>query len=67
MQIKVTKNQVGRALRDFKKKLIREGLFKEISRRKFYEKPSIKSKTKREEASKKRAKDRKRKQKNLFS
>lgn len=67
MLVKVKKNQVAKALRDFKKKLIREGLFKEVSKRRFYEKPSRKAKTKREESIRKRAKDRKRRQKDIFS
>ena len=47
MQVKVQKNQVERALRTLKKKLIREGVFKELSKRRFHSKPSIKSKIKR--------------------
>ena len=48
MLVKVQKNQVERALRTLKKKLIREGIFKELqmSKRRFYSKPSIKSKIK---------------------
>ena len=66
MQVKVQKNQVERALRTLKKKLIREGVFKELSKRRFHSKPSIKSKIKREEADKRRARNRKRKQGNIF-
>ena len=66
MLVKVQKNQVERALRTLKKKLIREGIFKELSKRRFYSKPSIKSKIKREDADKKRARSRKRKQGNIF-
>lgn len=60
MQVKVVNNQVERALRDLKRKLIREGLFKELSKRRFYLKPSIRQKIKREDADKRRNKDRKR-------
>ncbi len=67
MQVNVQKNQVDRALRELKKKLILEGVFREISKRKFYYKPSVKAKMKREASAQKRAKDRRRKQKNLFS
>ncbi len=66
MLVKVQKNQVERALRMLKKKLIREGVFKELSKRRFYSKPSIKSKIKREESDKKRARSRKRKQGDIF-
>jgi small subunit ribosomal protein S21 len=67
MQVQVQKNQVERAIRELKKKLILEGVFREVSKRKFYYKPSIKSKMKRDESLQKRAKDRRRKQKNIFS
>lgn len=60
MIVKVVNNQVERAMRDLKRKLIREGLFKEISKRRFYSKPSVRLKVKREEAEKRRHKDRKR-------
>lgn len=67
MQVQVQKNQVEKALRELKKKLILEGIFREVSKRKCYYKPSIKSRMKREESMQKRANDRKRKQKNIFS
>lgn len=59
MEVKVVNNQVERAMRDLKKKLIREGLFKELSKRRFYFKPSVRTKLKREEAEKRRIKERK--------
>ena len=59
MEVKVVNNQVERAMRDLKKKLIREGLFKELSKRRFYYKPSVRIKLKREEAEKRRIKERK--------
>ena len=40
MRIVVHDNNVDQALRVLKKKMQREGLIKEIKRRKFYEKPS---------------------------
>ncbi|MBL0691663.1 MAG: 30S ribosomal protein S21 [SAR324 cluster bacterium] len=58
MDIKVINNQMERALRDLKRKLIREGLFREISKRRFYAKPSVKAKLKREEAQKRRSRER---------
>ena len=40
MQILVRDNNVDQALRVLKKKMQREGLFREMKRRRFYEKPS---------------------------
>ncbi|MEC9367301.1 MAG: 30S ribosomal protein S21 [Pseudomonadota bacterium] len=40
MQVFVRDNNVDQALRVLKKKLQREGLFRELKRRKAYEKPS---------------------------
>lgn len=60
MHIKVVNNQVERAMRELKRLLIREGLFKELKKRRYHAKPSVKTKVKREEAEKTRHKDRKR-------
>ncbi|HZP68859.1 MAG TPA: 30S ribosomal protein S21 [Pseudolabrys sp.] len=40
MQVFVRDNNVDQALRVLKKKMQREGLFREMKRRRFYEKPS---------------------------
>ena len=56
MEIKVNENNVEGALKVLKRKLQKEGLFREIKRRKSYEKPSEKEKRKRREARKKRIK-----------
>ena len=56
MEIKVNENNVEGALKVLKRKLQKEGLFKEIKRRKSYEKPSVKEKRKRREAKKTRMK-----------
>ena len=40
MQVLVRDNNVDQALRVLKKKMQREGLFREMKRRRFYEKPS---------------------------
>jgi len=48
MQVLVRDNNVDQALRVLKKKMQREGLFRELKRRRFYEKPS--EKTTREKA-----------------
>jgi len=56
--IKVGHNQdPNRAVQKLKNKLIQEGLFVELKRRRYYAKPSRKKKLKREEAERQRVKD----------
>lgn len=43
MQVFVRDNNVDQALRVLKKKMQREGVFREMKRRRFYEKPSAKA------------------------
>ncbi len=43
MQVLVRDNNVDQALRVLKKKMQREGVFREMKRRRFYEKPSEKA------------------------
>ncbi len=50
MQVTVRDNNVDQALRVLKKKLQREGLFREMKRRRAYEKPSEKKARKMGEA-----------------
>ena len=52
MEVRVQNNNVERALRDLKRGLERAGVFKELRRRRFYEKPSEKRKRKQAEAKK---------------
>jgi len=52
MKIVVSDNQVDKALRVLKKKLIKEGLLKEMKKREYYEKPSVKRKRKEKESRK---------------
>jgi len=54
LQVPVFQNQVDRALKTLKRQINKEGLFKELKRRRFYEKPSVKKKRKIKEAKKKR-------------
>ncbi|MFQ5580745.1 MAG: 30S ribosomal protein S21 [Nitrospiria bacterium] len=54
--IKVYDNQIEKALKALKRQLAKEGLLKELKRRSFYEKPSVKRKRKQKEARKKRLK-----------
>ena len=46
-----------RAMQKLKNKLIREGLFVELKKRRYYAKPSLKKRLKREEAERQRVKD----------
>ncbi len=56
LEIRVTGQNIERALKLLKREAEKEGLFRELKRRRYYEKPSIKKKNKRREAQKKRAK-----------
>ena len=47
----------NRAIQKLKNKLISEGLFQELKRRRYYAKPSLKKRLKREEAARTRVKD----------
>ncbi|MBU2648118.1 MAG: 30S ribosomal protein S21 [bacterium] len=60
MEVKVINNQIESAMQKLKRQLIREGLFKDLKKRRYYAKPSVKAKLKREEAEKAKHKDRKR-------
>jgi len=55
-EVKVYDGQLEKAIRILKRKLAQDGTFKEIKKRRFYEKPSVKKKRKRQEAAKRRAK-----------
>ncbi len=56
MEIKVVNNNVEKALRVAKKKLAADGLFRDLKRRRFYEKPSVRRKAKEQEAARRRQK-----------
>jgi small subunit ribosomal protein S21 len=56
LDIKVFGNDIEKALKSLKRQLQKDGLFREIKQRSFYEKPSEKDKRKRREAQKKRMK-----------
>ena len=51
------KQDPKRAMQKLKNKLINEGLFIELKKRKYYAKPSLKKRLKREEAARQRTKD----------
>ena len=56
MEIKVERNDIEKAIRVLKRKIQRDGIFRELKNRRFYEKPSLKKKRKRREAQKRRQK-----------
>ena len=56
MEIRVFNNNVEKALKVVKKKLAGEGLIRELKRRRFYEKPSMRKKKKEREANRRRLK-----------
>lgn len=49
-------NDIEKALRDLKRTLQRDGILKEVKKRRFYEKPSVKKKRKQVEAERRRRK-----------
>jgi len=56
LEIKVYGNNIEKAIKDLKIRLHKEGIFKELKNRRFYEKPSVKEKRKRMESRKRRMK-----------
>ena len=56
MQVFVRDNNVDQALRVLKRRLQREGVFREMKRRRFYEKPSERSAREKSEAIRRRRK-----------
>jgi small subunit ribosomal protein S21 len=59
LAVKVYGSDIDKALKLLNRQLQKEGFFKEMKKRSFYEKPSVKEKRKRIEARKKRMKARK--------
>jgi small subunit ribosomal protein S21 len=56
MKIEVVNNQIEVALKHLKKQMLKDGLFQEMKKRAYYEKPSVKRKRKSAQARKKRRK-----------
>lgn len=56
MNIIVHGNDIEKALRDMKRTIQKDGTFKELKNRRFYEKPSVKKKRKQLEAARRRRK-----------
>jgi small subunit ribosomal protein S21 len=56
LDVTVRGNDIEKALRDLKRNLQKEGLFRELKKRQYYEKPSVKKKRKQLEAERRRRK-----------
>ncbi|MFV1977313.1 MAG: 30S ribosomal protein S21 [Candidatus Scalindua sp.] len=56
MKIRVSGQNIERALKLLKREAEKEGLFRELKKRRFYEKPSVKKRSKQREAQKRRVK-----------
>jgi small subunit ribosomal protein S21 len=54
LEVKVKDNQIENAIKSLKRQMIRDGLIKELKKRRAYEKPSVKKKRKQREARKRR-------------
>ena len=57
MEIRVSGNDIEKALKAFKRQTQRDGIMRELKDRRYYEKPSVKTKRKRREAQKRRQKN----------
>lgn len=57
IQVDVVDNNVNRAINSLKREIGREGLNRELKRRRFYEKPSVAKRSKAREADRRRRKD----------
>ena len=60
LEVTVDQDHVDRAINRLKRKMADEGILKELKKRRFYEKPSVKKKRKMREAERRRRKDVKR-------
>jgi small subunit ribosomal protein S21 len=61
VEIKVEGKDIEKALKLLKRKVQRDGLMGELKKRRYYEKPSVKLKSKQREAARKKAKSARRK------
>jgi small subunit ribosomal protein S21 len=57
LKVEVFDNQIEPALKTLKREMLKGGVFKEMKRRAYYEKPSVKRKRKQAEARRKRLKN----------
>lgn len=56
MQVRVYGEQVDKALKALQRQMSKDGLLRELKRKRFYEKPSVRRKRKEKEARRKRLK-----------
>lgn len=56
MEVRVQDNQIEKAIRDLKRQLAKEGVMKDLKKKRFHMKPSVKKKLKQKEAKKRRLK-----------
>jgi len=56
LEVKVQDGHIENAIKSLKRQLIKEGILKELKKRRSYEKPSVKRKRKRQEAKRRRQK-----------
>ncbi|QED27935.1 30S ribosomal protein S21 [Microvenator marinus] len=66
VEVPVIDNNVGRAINQLKRVIGREGLNRELKRRRFYEKPSVAKRRKSIEAERRRRKDERRSRQSDF-
>lgn len=67
IEVPVVDNNIGRAMNQLKRQIGREGVNREIKRRRFFEKPSIAKRRKAQEAERRRRKDERReRQRTMF-
>lgn len=57
IEVRVERDNVGRAMSQLKRMMAREGVLKEVKNRRYHEKPSVKEKRKRRDAERRRRKD----------
>jgi small subunit ribosomal protein S21 len=57
IEVRVDRDNVGRAISQLKRLMAREGVLKDLKNRRFYEKPSVKEKRKRRDAERRRRKE----------
>jgi len=66
LDIRVNGNDLEKALKLLKRKLQRDGLMGELKKRRFYEKPSMKLKSKQRQAQKRRVKNTRRRMQSSY-
>ena len=67
IEVQVVDNNIGRAMNQLKRQIGREGVNRELKRRRFFEKPSVAKRKKAQEAERRRRKDaRRERQRSMF-